>query len=86
MGVWGLLGVSFISFYITVTDSFLLRNERNPQNHPNPQGVWARAPRPVAGRPPRSGAHVLKKEIRSASKGKEAQKPFPGLPGVYELL
>jgi len=44
MGVWVLLGVSFTSFYITVTDSFLRRNEGNPQNPRNPQvqPQWAR--------------------------------------------
>ena len=72
MGVLGLLGVSSISFSITVTDSFLLRNETNPQNHPNPQGTWARA-HAVAGRLPTIGPHhMLKKKFAPHQKGKEA--------------
>jgi hypothetical protein len=83
MGVWGLLGVSFISFYITVTDSFLLRNERNPQNHPNPQ----HCERGSASRPRDDRARsVLKKKFARHQKGKELRKLFPGLPGVYEVL
>jgi len=82
MGVWGLLGVSFISFYITVTDSFLLRNERNPRNPRNPQ-AWPQWARWLLDDRART---VLKKKFAPHQKGKEARKLFPGLPGVYEVL
>jgi len=80
MGVSGVLGVRLISFYITVTDSFLLRNERNHQNHPNPQNLCEGAPGRGTVRA-QSSTHRAEIEIRSPSKGKEARKPFAGLPG-----
>ena len=85
MGVWGLLGVRFSTPIVTVTDSFLLRNERNPRNPRNPRGVRVCAPA-VAGRLPAIGRECDRIEDCSASKGKEARRPFRGLPGVIEVF
>ena len=81
MGVWGLLGVSFISFYITVSDSFLLRNERNPRNPGNPRvRPWSR------NGSRRSGANAIESKIGPHQKGRKREDRSGVCRGVFEVL